>query len=171
MGFDLRGSFSTQLSPLCYSLRLLVRTSSEEWVHSLCIIRTPPHLCGVCYWTMASVYVMRVPDCFVVSCTFLRTVLYVGVMFIFCIYRHSHLTRERNPPTPFEQCSIISKERQSPCELIANGGRNGIDHTEKETSLGCGVSSFNPNTRVEAGWALGYSRKRLKRRKILNCVF
>lgn len=114
---------------------MLVRMSNKELVHPLCIQIPAPPVCIVLL-DNGKPFVTQGPDCFVVSCTFLRTDLYVGVMFIFCIYRHSRLTGEHNPPTPFEQCSIIQQEA-IPGNLIANG-RNVINHTEKEMRQVCG---------------------------------
>lgn len=124
--------FNTTVLPF-YSLRLLVRMSNEILVQSLYLKILALPLCVV---PLDNGKALCNTDCSVVSCTFLRTVLCVSVMFIFCIYRHSYLTTERNALKPFEQSSIIYKERRFPCNLIANGRGNVVSHPEKEQVRG-----------------------------------
>lgn len=103
--------------------------SNEILVHSLYIKIPALPLCVV---PLDNGKALCNTDCSVVSRTFLRTVLCVRVMFIFCVYKHSYLTTESNAIKPFEQSSIIYKERRFPCNLIANGKGKVVSHPEKE---------------------------------------
>ena len=124
---------NTTVSPF-YSPRLQVRMSNEILVYSLYIKIPALPLCVV---PLDNGKALCNTDCSVVSCTFLRTVLCVGVVCIFCIYRHSYLATESNALKLSEQSSIISKERQFLCDLIANGRGNIVSHPEKEQVRGC----------------------------------
>lgn len=133
---------NTTVSPF-YSLRRQVRTSNEVLVYSLYIKIPALPLCVV---PLDNGKALCNTDCSVVSCTFLRTVLCVGVVCIFCIYRHSNLTTESNTLKPFEKSSVISKDRRFLCNLIVNGKGNIVSHPEKEQVMGAG-SSLIPTLR------------------------